>query len=100
MITGTPADMPHAYRDAEGQADPAGVTTFDVEVNGEQFDVRVVVDSSTGYTNTSYTWLTGPNKGYGFGIGGPPNPSLEDHQQRVQEFLAMVDPTTGYIKDE
>jgi hypothetical protein len=39
-----------------------------------------------------------PRSGYGFGGGGPPNPSLEEHRQRIREFLAMVDPTTGYIE--
>ena len=58
-----------------------------------------MVDPATGYTDTAYTWLSGPNKEYRFGIGGPPNPSLEDHKQAVREFLAMVDPTTGYVRD-
>ena len=71
-----------------------------LEVDGEQFAVRLVVDPATGYTDTGYTCLSGPNKGYGFGAGGPPKPSLEAHRQRIREFLAMVDSTTGYIEDD
>jgi hypothetical protein len=86
------------YRDSEGRSDPDGITTFTLEVDGDQFAVRLEVDPA-GYTDTGYTWLSGPNKGYGFGIGGPPNPSLEEHRKRIREFLAMVDPATGYIED-
>lgn len=92
--------MPGVYRDAEGQPDPDTIRTFDLEVDGEQFAVRVAVDPATGYADTGYTWLSGPNRGYGFGIGGPPNPSVEEHKQRIRDFLAMVDATTGYIEDD
>ncbi len=94
------AALPRAYPDPEGQPDPHRTKTFALEVDGEQFAVRLVVNAATGYTDTGYTWLSGPNKGYGFAIGGPPNPSLEDHRQRIREFLAMVDPTTGFIEDD
>ncbi|MGH3738670.1 MAG: hypothetical protein ACRDT6_24160 [Micromonosporaceae bacterium] len=94
------AAMPRVYRDPEGQPDPDGIRTFTLEVTGEQFAVRLVVDPATGYTDTVYTWLSGPNTGYGFGTGGPANPSLEEHRRRIREFLAMVDPTTGYIEDD
>lgn len=94
------AVLPGLYRDPEDLPDPDSIRTFALEVDGEQFAVRVVVDPATGYTDTGYTWLSGPNRGYGFGTGGPPDPSLEEHQQRIREFLAMVDPTTGYIEDD
>jgi hypothetical protein len=92
--------MPGLYWDPADQPDPDSIRTFALEVDGEQFAVRVVVDPATGYTDTGYTWLSGPNRGYGFGTGGPPNTSLEEHQQRIREFLAMVDPTTGYIEGD
>lgn len=94
------AQLPRQYREPEGQSDPERITTFTLEVDGEPFAVRMEVDPATGYTDTGYTWLTGPNKGYGFGIGGPPNPAPEEHRQRIREFLAMVDPATGYIEDD
>ena len=92
--------MPRVYRDRDDQPDPDNVRTFALEVDGEQFAVRLVVDPATGYTDTGYTWLSGPNKGYGFGAWGPPQPSLEEHRQQIREFLAMVDSTTGYIEDD
>jgi hypothetical protein len=94
------AAMPRVYRDSQRRSDPDSVSTFALEVEGERFAVRIVVDPATGYTDTGYTWLSGPNKGYGFGIGGPPEPSLEEHQQRIREFLGMVDQSTGYIEDD
>lgn len=94
------ARMPRVYRDPGGQPDPDRMRTFALEVDSEQFAVRLVVNPATGYTDTSYTWLSGPHTGYGFGTGGPPNPSLEEHRQRIREFLAMVDPSTGYIEDD
>ena len=69
--------MPRAYRDSDGQSDPDTATTFALEVDGEEFAVRLMTDPATGYTDTGYTWLSGPNQGYGFGVGGPPNPSPE-----------------------
>jgi hypothetical protein len=94
------AAMPRMYRDPENQPDP-DMSTFALEVDGEQFAVAVVVNPATGYTDTGYTWLSGPNRDYGFGCGGgPPNPSREEHRQRIRNFLAMVDPTTGYIEDD
>lgn len=49
------AAMPSVYRDAESQPDADNVRTFDLEVDGEQFAVRVVVDPANGYTDTDYT---------------------------------------------
>ena len=83
----------------EGPPDPLSPRTIALEVDGEQFAVRLVVDPATGYTATRYTWLTSPHNGYGFGDGGRRIPSLEDHQQSIRNFLAMIDPTTGYIED-
>jgi hypothetical protein len=97
-VDGEHAAMPLTYRDFEHQPDPDNARTFALEVDGERFAVHPVVDPATGYTDTGYTWLSGPNKEYGFAIGGPPNPSLEDHKQAIREFLAMVDPTTGYLE--
>jgi hypothetical protein len=93
---GNPDVVPGVAPEGRGEADAA---SFTLEVDGEQFAVRIVVDPRSGYTDTGYTWLSGPNDGYGFGIGGPPSPSWEQHRQRIREFLAMVDPTTGYIKE-
>jgi hypothetical protein len=92
--------MPGAYRDLEDAAAPEAGQAFLLEVDGEQFSVHVVDDAATGYTNSSYTWLSGPHPGYGFGMGGRPHPSAEDHPRCVRDFLAMVDPDTGFIGDD
>jgi hypothetical protein len=84
---------------ADAESDPDG-SSLTLEVDGERFAVRVTYHPSAEYSDTRYTWLSGPNRGYGFGSGGPSNPSLEDHRERIREFLAMVDPTTGYIEDD
>jgi hypothetical protein len=52
------------------------------------------------FGGTDYTWLNGPNKGYGFGLSPAPNRSLEEHRESIRDFLAQVDPTTGYIEDD
>ncbi|MGN6782174.1 MAG: hypothetical protein ACTHJH_11775 [Marmoricola sp.] len=85
--------------EGEGKTGSDRGETLELEVDGQQFAVRVAVDPVTGYTDTGYTWLSGPNEGYGFGVGGPSNPALDDHRQRMREFLAMVDPVTGCIED-
>ena len=54
--------------------------TFDPAADDEQLAVRAAVDPATGYTDTGCTWLSGPTKGYGSGIGGRPNPALEERR--------------------
>ncbi len=69
-------------------------------VEGQEFAVRVTVDAETGFTDSGYTWVNGPHVGYGFGVAGPPDPSLEDHRRRIREFLTMVDPATGHLGED
>ncbi len=92
--------MPSRYVDPAGRAERGRDGAFVVEVDGERFAVDLVVDAATGSTDVAYSWSSGPNEGYGFGVTGPGEPSLEDHRQRIREFLAMVDPETGYIEDD
>lgn len=47
-----------------------------------------------------YDWLTGPNDGYGFGLSGPFVLSEDDHRARIQQFLAGIDPATGYLAED
>ena len=68
---------------------------FTLDVNGERFAIRQADDGGT-----AYDWLSGPNKGYGFASSGTPNRSVEEHQESIRVFLAMIDPTTGYIEDD
>jgi hypothetical protein len=65
---------------------------FTLDVDGERFAIRRAAGGGT-----DYDWLSGPNKGYGFGSSGPPNRPPEDHREHIRTFLAMIDPHTGYI---
>jgi hypothetical protein len=87
-----PADIPAVYGRTEEASCPV-LFTFDVD--GEQFAIR-----RTGDGGTAYDWLSGPNKGYGFGSSGTPNRSVEEHRESIRAFLAMIDPNTGYIGDD
>jgi len=86
-----PLAVPGVYRVAESEP---GVSSYTLEVDGELFGLR-----SDGQGGTDYTWLSGPNKGYGFGLGPMPDQSLEAHRGNIRTFLAQIDPTTGYIED-
>ena len=68
---------------------------FTLDVDGELFAVR-----PGGRGDTEYTWLSGPNTGDGFGTSGSPDPTLDEHRERVRDFLAMIDPGTGYIQED
>jgi hypothetical protein len=74
--------------------DPAGsVPAVTLEVDGELFAVRP--DRRGG---TRYTWLTGPNAGYGYGESPTPDRSAEEHRRSIRGFLAQIDPATGYLE--
>jgi hypothetical protein len=68
---------------------------FTLAVDGEMFAVRRAAGGGT-----NYDWLSGPNKGYGFGSSGRPTRSAEEHREHIRTFLAMIDPATSYIGDE
>lgn len=66
-------------------------------VDGEQFRIR-----QTGRREYHYDWLTGPNPGYGFAGGTYPSSTLtdEDHIEAIRDFLAEIDPETGYLSED
>jgi hypothetical protein len=68
-----------------------------MSVDGEEFEVSQPVGKPGTY---HFTWLTGPNPGYGFGFSThPPVPSdTEQLEEAVRDFLAQVDPDTGHIE--
>jgi hypothetical protein len=88
---GLPA-VPAVYRGAEGRPGPV---LFILDVDGERFAIRRAADGGT-----AYDWLSGPNEGYGFGSSGTQNRSMEEHQESIRVFLAMINPNTGYIGDD
>jgi hypothetical protein len=62
---------------------------FTLDVDGERFATR---RAAWGQGGTFYDWLSGPNKGYGFGSSGTPNRPVEEHRESIRAFLAMIDP--------
>lgn len=45
-----------------------------------------------------YDWISGPNSGYGFSVFGGPRPiAREKHEADLRDFLAAIDPETGYL---
>ena len=87
---GDPDAVPGVWYEPESDA-----TSYTVEVDAEVFTLR-----RNTFGGTDYTWLTGPNPGYGFGVSPTPGISLDGHRQNIRSFLAQVDPTTGYIGDD
>jgi hypothetical protein len=70
---------------------------FQLTVDGDLFDVRYDVDQPGAY---HYTWLSGPNEGYGFTSRRSDEgraTSVDQHVQAIRRFLAQIDPETGYI---
>lgn len=62
--------------------------------DGEIFELR-----PDKFGGTHYTWLSGPNPGYGFSVS-PTADDVEEHQTNIRSFLAMIDPRTGYLEDD
>jgi len=78
----------------------------DFEVDGESFSLTV---SGFGY---EFTWLTGPNPGYGFGgtlvgVGTEVDRAAmladlmtdQEATLQIRSFLEQIDPATGYLAD-
>lgn len=75
---------------AEGEAGPVSHLRCD----GELFELR-----PDEFRGTHYTWLSGPNPGYGFSMS-PTSGEDEQHREHIRDFLAMIDPRTGYIAED
>jgi len=71
-----------------------------VEVDGEQFGVE---RSSTDPRQLNFTWLSGPNPGYGLFSAPYGAEFLETDgsdvvlEQLIRNFLSQINPATGYI---
>ncbi|QIG39401.1 hypothetical protein G5T42_07820 [Microbacterium sp. 4R-513] len=64
-------------------------------VDGEDFDV--VREGAS----VHHTWVSGPNAGYGFSVGGPAATpfTAEEVRAHIRAFLSAVDPRTGYLAE-
>lgn len=68
-------------------------------VNGQVFDVDYDLEQPGAY---HYTWVSGPNDGYGFTSrrSDHQRSSVAEHDEGIRDFLSAVDPETGYIEDD
>ncbi|HEY7043914.1 MAG TPA: hypothetical protein VH419_09635 [Nocardioidaceae bacterium] len=68
-----------------------------MDVDGEEFDVSERPDRTGEY---HFDWVSGPNAGYGFTTATSDHSELDqaELEEAIREFLAMVDPETGYIE--
>lgn len=68
-----------------------------LEVDGQVFEVQARPDLPGQY---DFTWLSGPNPGYGFSSRTSDASALSasDLEESIRRFLAQVDPATGYIE--
>lgn len=75
----------------------AYIDVGEVTVDGETFAVRRRENDGSYH----YDWVTGPNPDYGFSIGSqlPLDFSREQHEAQIRDFLAGIDPNTGYLGD-
>lgn len=73
-----------------------GSGRFEVVVEGERFEV--VRSETPGQYD--FTWLSGPNPGYGFSSASSDGSdhTQADLEESIRSFLAQVDPATGYIE--
>lgn len=70
-----------------------------LEVEGEAFEIHADPNQPGAY---HYSWVSGPDAGYGFTSRRSDfgTNSLAEHELNIRNFLALVDPETGYIEDD
>ena len=70
-----------------------------VEVDGEVFEVVAGEDGNPGAYH--YTWTSGRDPGYGFteARSDRRTPTVSEHEESIREFLAQINPETGYMED-
>jgi hypothetical protein len=68
-------------------------------VDGHEFEVRSNWHVPGRY---EYTWLTGPNDGYGFSSQTSDGRGKDRtmHELSIRAFLSSIDPATGYVSED
>jgi hypothetical protein len=84
------------------------ICTSDCELDTRQFPIRVTVQGELFEVALSterpgqyhFAWLSGPNEGYGFGTARSDSGTMSEGEieTSIRDFLAQVDPKTGYIE--
>lgn len=66
-------------------------------VDGELFEIALSTERPGQY---QFAWLSGPNKGYGFGATRSDGAAMSEHdiEAAIRDFLMQVDRETGYIE--
>ena len=78
-----------------------GASARRLSCDGDTFELRPAQSGGT-----HYTWLSGPNQGYGFTTSavlpdaGSGRFDDEGHLESILTFLSMIDPETGYIAED
>lgn len=77
---------------------PSYDETIELTVDGERFRVGRRSGEPCTY---DYTWLTGPNDGYGFttSLNAEHTMTDEEHEASIRDFLSGIDPETGHLAD-
>lgn len=77
--------------------EPPGVTVAELVVQGERWRVS---RSAEHPGQRDFSWLSHPH-GYGFALSGEPGwePTPDELATTIRDFLAEVDPATGYLPD-
>lgn len=75
----------------------ADVRPIRVEVDGQLFEVQARPDRPGQY---DFAWLSGPNPDYGFSSASSDGSPMRvsDFEAAIRNFIAQVDPETGYIE--
>nr|WP_201748866.1 hypothetical protein [Micromonospora acroterricola] len=87
-----PGLAPAHTRPRHTEADPVMMT-----VDGHNFRIRERAENPGEY---DFDWLSGPHD-YGFGISRADGSAMTLPQMReaIRNFLAEIDPATGYLKE-
>jgi hypothetical protein len=69
-----------------------------IEVDGEVFSVSGSAERPGQY---HYAWVSGRDPNYGFTAAWSDRrePSRAEHEASIRDFLAEIDPATGYLTD-
>ena len=87
-------DLNHEATPGVAPVEDEMAVIMELDVDGANFELR-----PGEFGGTHYTWVNGPNPGYGFSRS-PAADSAEQHRENIRCFLAMIDPKTGYIEDD
>ena len=71
---------------------------YETCVEGETWIVRQRAEEPGTY---DFDWVSGPNEGYGFGLSRSDGAQSTEAEldERIRDFLADIDPATGFLPD-